>query len=227
MGPQGLTALGRSPFAGHPKRLIVYHKIKQFMLAEYKLTPCEYKYQFDSASKTGSITYIMFASWLRTLLNYCLHSRNVKDFEFLCALLVCDKVKACLSPRTIIYITSLEGNDWFKPEKVTTLADTFVANHNPRFGPSNSSAVKGVNFGKTGAEHSSFSGPSRQHEHNGLANPQFNKGKKEKLVGLPFRSLGLNVVSNATQHTISPIKVHVAKGEVTLGTLANQVVVRR
>jgi len=114
----------------------VYDKIKQFLLAEYKLTPREYKRRFECASKTSSESYIMFASRLRTLLDYYLRSRNVNDFESLCALLVSDKLEVCLSPGTINYVTSLEGNDWFKPERVALLADTFVANHDPRCGPS-------------------------------------------------------------------------------------------
>ena len=118
----------------------------------------------------------MFASRLRTLLDYYLRSRNVNDFESLCALLVSDKLKVCLSPGTINYVTSLEGNDWFKPERVTTLADTFVADHNPGFGPSKQPVAKGDNFGKTGTGPSNFSGPNRQIEYSRPINPQLNKG---------------------------------------------------
>jgi len=63
----------------------------------------------------------------------------------------------------------------FTPERVATLADTFVAHHNPRFRPS--PAAKGCNSGKTGAEPSIFSVPSEQNEQMGPVNPQFNKGK--------------------------------------------------
>jgi len=52
-----------------------YDEIKSFLLAEYKLTPREYKNRFDSAVKGNDETYVLFAARLRNLLMYYLLSR--------------------------------------------------------------------------------------------------------------------------------------------------------
>ena len=60
------------------------------MLAEYKLTPREYKNRFDSAVKGNDEVFVLFATRLRNLLMYYLRSRNVEDFDGVCDLLVSD-----------------------------------------------------------------------------------------------------------------------------------------
>ena len=47
---------------------------------------------------------------------------------FLCDLLVSDRLKEALPQGPLNYVLSLEGDDWFLPEKVASLADTFVNN---------------------------------------------------------------------------------------------------
>jgi len=107
-----------------------YDSVKEFLLAEFKLTPREYKSRFESASKTADETYVLFAARLRNLLSYYLRSRDVgKDFDKLCELIVSDRLKACLPNCPLNYVLSLEGNEWFTPDKVATLADIFVNNH--------------------------------------------------------------------------------------------------
>jgi len=70
-----------------------YDEIKSVLLAEYKLTPREYKNRFDSAVKGNDETYVLLAARLRNLLMYYLRSRNVDDFEGVCDLLVSDKLR--------------------------------------------------------------------------------------------------------------------------------------
>ena len=72
---------------------------------------------------------MLFASRLHNLLSYYLRSREVSDFESLVNLLVSDKLKSCLPMGSLNYVLSLEGNDWFEPSKVASLADTFTTNH--------------------------------------------------------------------------------------------------
>jgi len=67
-----------------------YDEVKRFLLAEYKLTPREYKNRFDSAVKGNDETYVLFAARLRNLLMYYLRSGNVDDFQGVCDLLVSD-----------------------------------------------------------------------------------------------------------------------------------------
>ena len=44
-------------------------------------------------------------------------------------MLVSDRLKSCLPPGPLNYVLSLEGNDWYTPDKVASLSDTFVNNH--------------------------------------------------------------------------------------------------
>ena len=112
-----------------------YDEVKMFLLAEYKLTPREYKDRFDSAVKGNDETYVLFAVRLRNLLLYYLRSRNVDDFEGVCDLLVSDKLKTCLTGGQLNYVLSLEGEHWFRPDKVATLADIHL-NNRPSLGSS-------------------------------------------------------------------------------------------
>ena len=52
----------------------------------------------------------------------------MSDFDSLCDLLVSDRLKEALTHGPLNYVLSLEGDDWFLPEKVASLADTFVNN---------------------------------------------------------------------------------------------------
>ena len=112
--------------------LAEYDKVKQFLLSEFRLTPKEYKSRFDNANKTSEETFVRFTSRLHNLLTYYLRSRDVTTFDALCQLIVSDKLKSCLSASVLNYIRSLEGDDWFDPGKIASLADTYVANHDIR-----------------------------------------------------------------------------------------------
>jgi len=74
-----------------------YVELKKFLLAEFKLTPKEYKFRFDSAVKSSDEMYVLFTAGLHNLLAYYLRSKDVgNDFDKLCELLVSDRLKACL-----------------------------------------------------------------------------------------------------------------------------------
>jgi len=105
-----------------------YPELKRFLLAEYKLTPREYKVRFDTTAKNADETYVLFAARLRNLLQYYLSSKNVgQDFDRLCELIIADRLKSSLPHGPLNYVLSLEGDDWFTSERVAYLADTFVS----------------------------------------------------------------------------------------------------
>jgi len=107
-----------------------YEEVKLFLLAEYKLTPREYKGRFDNATRKQDETCVLFAARLRNLLMYYLRSRDVgDDFEKVCDLLISDKLKSCLPTAALNYVLTLEGEDWFRPNKVASLADVYLNNH--------------------------------------------------------------------------------------------------
>jgi len=123
------SVIGRMP-AGDMEQ---YDELKKFLLADFKLTPREYKSRFDTAHKNDDETYVLFAARLRNLLSYYLRSRQVDNFDKLCELIVSDRLKAGMPEGPLSYVLSLEGNDWFTPDKVATLADIFVNNQHPSY----------------------------------------------------------------------------------------------
>ena len=86
-----------------------YSELKSFLLAEYKLTPREYKVRFDTTTKNVNETYLLFATRLRNLLSYYLARKSVGgDFDKLCDLMIADRLKGSLSHGSLNYILSLE-----------------------------------------------------------------------------------------------------------------------
>ena len=134
-----------------PEELNDYAKVKNFLLGEYKLTPKEYRTRFLNSVKQTDETYILFASRLSCLLNYYITSRNIgKDFDKLCQIMVADRLKECLPIGALQHVLSLEGEEWFEPSKVASLADVYVNNrgdYKPSVttssGPKSSGAIGG------------------------------------------------------------------------------------
>ena len=107
-----------------------YEELKRFLLAEFKLTPKEYKSRVDSAIRNKDETYVLFAARLRNLLMYYLRSTYVvDDFDALCELIVSHRLKSCLPSGPLSYVLSIEGDNWFESGKVVTLADIHMNNH--------------------------------------------------------------------------------------------------
>ena len=87
-----------------------YSELKSFLLAEYKLTPREYKMRFDTTTKSTDETHVLFAARLRNLLFYYLASKGVgDDFDKLCNLIIADRLKGSLPHGPLNYVLSLEG----------------------------------------------------------------------------------------------------------------------
>ena len=57
-------------------------ELKSFLLTEYKLTPRKYTVRFDTTTKSGDETNVLFVARLRNLLSYYLANKGVGgDFE--------------------------------------------------------------------------------------------------------------------------------------------------
>jgi len=110
------------------KQMGVYTELKDFLLAEYKLTPREYKTRFENVTKQPDETYILFAARLRNLLTCYLNSRVVADYDTLFELLISDRLKGALPQGPLNYVLTQEGEGWYTSEKVASLADVFVNN---------------------------------------------------------------------------------------------------
>lgn len=114
-----------------PETTAVYDDMKAAILRELKLSASTYLERFNTCCKAGDETYVSYASKLRCLLDYYLDSRDVTEFEKLCELLVCDRIKSTLSENCLKYILSVESSkeagNWLPVKELTTSIDKFVA----------------------------------------------------------------------------------------------------
>ena len=86
--------------------------------------------RFRSAKKQPDESYVYFCSRLHNLLRYYLHSREAEtDAEKIIDVCVSDRLKESLSPSTLNYVLSLQGDGTFASEKVASTADIYVNNY--------------------------------------------------------------------------------------------------
>ena len=107
-----------------------YEMVKQRILTEFRLTSREYLVRFRDAKKQSDESYVYFCSRLQNLLRYYLRSRKAEnDSEKIIDVFVSDRLKESLSPSTLNYVLSLEGDDTFSSDKVAATADIHVNNY--------------------------------------------------------------------------------------------------
>ena len=149
-----------------------YNKMRDAILAEFKLSPNMYLDRFNSLTRGTEETTVMFASRLESLLDYYLEARKVKQFPDLRALIICDRIKATLSVPSLCYILSVEAakeKGWMSVSELTTAIDKYLSTHvghRPRAhaigtaGPQNANNAPGGtgSFGKTSPPKPTHSG---------------------------------------------------------------------
>ena len=109
-----------------------YGKLRDAILAEYKLSPNTYLDRFNSLTCSSDETTVMFASKLETLFNYYLEARKVNDFPDLRDLVICDRIKSTLSEPCLQYILSVESTKdrgWMSVRELTTAVDKYLGTH--------------------------------------------------------------------------------------------------
>jgi len=119
------TIVGRMP----KEQLDNFEAVKKILMSEYKITPRQLKSKFLSAHRMLDETFQLFTSRLTTLFNYYAESRGVvDDYKALCNLLIADRLKDTMPSDALKYVLSQEGEGWFEPTKIATLADVYVNN---------------------------------------------------------------------------------------------------
>jgi len=103
-----------------------YGQMKDYLLREFKLTAEQYRDSFWSATKLPEETYKLFGARVKTLFQYYLNSRKAKGKDDVVDLLVADRIKQTLSDSCLRHVLSAEGADWFKPDKLVDVIDTYV-----------------------------------------------------------------------------------------------------
>ena len=136
-----------------------YEMIKKFVLKEQRITPIQYKRNFDLCNKSPRETYSQYASRVETALELYLKSREVKDFDQLKELIVADKIKDTLPTHVRSHVVLRESEDWLPVSDLVGTIDNFLAsvsknpngsphqNYNNRFNDYHQDA-KQDNFGK-------------------------------------------------------------------------------
>ena len=108
------------------ERLDDYDAVREYLLREFKLTAEQYRDKLWTATKQTEETYTLFGSRAKNLLVYYLESRKVVSKDGVIDLLVSDIIKQTLSEACLRHFLSVEGADWFKPDKLTDVIDIIV-----------------------------------------------------------------------------------------------------
>ncbi|GFV15612.1 DUF1758 domain-containing protein [Trichonephila clavipes] len=104
-----------------------YEKLKSIVLREFQLTPRECLNSFKNAVKSSGETYIQFAARLTANFQYYCSLRKVNSFEFLCDLLISDKLFETLNKETATHIGIREAEDWFRPIDLAKECDIYIS----------------------------------------------------------------------------------------------------
>ena len=106
------------------KELADIDKIRDFLTAEFKLTPTEYRARFNAATRNADETHVAFRARLDNM-----RSRECDDFEKLKDLIVADRLKDSLSPQCLKYCLGIEGHNLLSSKDLADLADVYDANY--------------------------------------------------------------------------------------------------
>jgi len=100
---------------------------KASLLQEFNLSANAYLERFNTCRKDTDETYVAFGSRLKGLLDYYLESRRVDNFEKLCELLICDRMKSVL-PEGCLRESSKDPS-WLDLRALTEAVDRYAAAH--------------------------------------------------------------------------------------------------
>jgi len=97
-----------------------------YLLHKFRLTAEQYRDRFWTATKTTEKTFTLFGSRVKNIFQYYLDSRKVANYNDLIDLMVSDHIKQTLGDACLKHVLSVEGDDWYHPDKLTSVIDTFV-----------------------------------------------------------------------------------------------------
>ena len=109
-----------------------YKQVKRFLTEQLRLVPSYFVDEFNYVKKLVNETFKSYISRLWLLLSYYLDSRCVNTLEMLIQLLVCDRVKASLSPPALTHLLRCETtlkNQWANTDELADILDTYYSTH--------------------------------------------------------------------------------------------------
>jgi len=81
-----------------------YMKMKEAVFKEYGLSAKCFLEKFHQVRKGASDTFVLYGSKLEGILKQYLEARGVKDFDFLIALALVDRIKSELSDQCLKHV---------------------------------------------------------------------------------------------------------------------------
>ena len=105
-----------------------YTKVKEFILAQHKLSSRDYKERFSQAIKNSNETNVSYVSRLSTLQDYWLRSKEVSTFDQLRDLHVLEKLHDTLHPVVLRHVLTVEADKNVTAMRAAEIADIFEGN---------------------------------------------------------------------------------------------------
>ena len=109
-----------------------YEQLRDALLREFQLTPNSYLQRFNTLKRSPEETAVMYASRLRSLLEYYLDSRQVQSYDKLKELLLCDRIKVTLSESCLNHVLSVENTTkqgWLGVAELTAAIDRYSSSN--------------------------------------------------------------------------------------------------
>ena len=136
LSPRARTLISRMSV----DELASYTKVRDFLTAEFKLTPREYRSMFVTATRTTDETYTLLCSRLKNLLTYYCRARGCFKFDEndnkekldadkMFDLSIADRLKDTMSQQCLKYCLAIEGDKTLSASEIANLADTYSANY--------------------------------------------------------------------------------------------------
>ncbi|GFV06017.1 integrase catalytic domain-containing protein [Trichonephila clavipes] len=104
-----------------------YEKLKSIVLREFQVSPRQHLNSFKNAVKSSGETYIQFVARLTANFHYYCSLRKINSFEFLCDLLISDRLFETLNKETATHIGIREAEDWFRPIDLAKECDIYIS----------------------------------------------------------------------------------------------------
>jgi len=195
-----LNERSKSLLAKLPKeRLDKYVEVCDYLLREFKLTAEQYRERFRTAVISLTETYTLFGSRVKNLFLYYLQNRKAKTVEQIIDLLVSGRIKETLSPACLRHVLSTEGTEWFGPEKLTKVIDTYE--NSQMYLPSKYSKFSGTGSAKLGDKFvKQIPSQNVGNSQNSAANPRWKTGRSSQTNGTPSRCWLCNEIGHRAVH---------------------------
>jgi len=195
-----LNERSKSLLAKLPKeRLDKYVEVRDYLLREFKLTAEQYRERFRTVVKSLTETYTLFGSRVKNLFLLYLQNRKAKTLEQVIDLLVSDRIKETLSPACLRHVLSTEGTEWFGPEKLTEVIDTYE--NSQMYLPSKYSKFSGTGSAKPGDKFvKQTTSQNVGNSQNLAANPCWKNGRSSQTNGTLYRCWLCNEIGYRAVH---------------------------